>query len=107
MLFIFVLAFFRTNSFSSSIIDTQQYKTKLYESDAKYLFYKSAGVIKILRNIVVIVSVLSISVIGIRYMIGSVEEKSQYKEIMFPLVVGCILIIATPLIIDMLISIFD
>ena len=29
---------------------------------------------------------------GIRYMVGSVEEKAQYKSLMFPYVLGAILL---------------
>lgn len=107
IIFVFVLAFFRTTSFAEDRITTDLYRTNLTVEDTTYLFSKSAGVIKILRNIAVIVSILGITIIGIRYMAGSVEERSEYKETMYPLVVGCILIGTVPFMIEMILSIFN
>lgn len=45
-----------------------------------------------LRNIGVAVSVISLMLVGIKYMLGSVEEKAQYKETLMPIVIGCFLI---------------
>lgn len=39
-----------------------------------------------------VVSVIAIIIIGIRYMIGSVEEKAQYKETMMPYLIGAVLV---------------
>ena len=35
-----------------------------------------------------------LSIIGIKYIMGSVEEKAEYKQTMWPYVVGAILIFA-------------
>lgn len=71
---------------------TDDYKTYLQYSDATYLFTKGAKIISLLRNIAAIVSVVVLSIIGVRYMVGSVEQKAEYKQTMVPVVVGCILI---------------
>lgn len=39
-----------------------------------------------------VVSVIAIIIIGIRYMLGSVEEKAQYKETMMPYLIGAVLV---------------
>lgn len=39
-----------------------------------------------------VVSVIAIIIIGIRYMLGSVEEKAQYKETMTPYLIGAVLV---------------
>ena len=39
-----------------------------------------------------LVSVIAIIIIGIRYMLGSVEEKAQYKETLWPYLLGAILV---------------
>ena len=38
------------------------------------------------------ISVIAIIIIGIKYMMGSVEEKAEYKKTMIPYVVGCIMV---------------
>lgn len=42
-----------------------------------------------------ITSVICIIVIGVRYMMGSVEEKAQYKKTLMPYLIGAVLIFAT------------
>ena len=42
-----------------------------------------------------IASVICIIVIGIRYMVGSVEEKAQYKKTLMPYLIGAVLVFAT------------
>ena len=52
-------------------------------------FYKKAGIILgTVRNIGAIVSVIGIAILGLRYMLGSVEQKANYKETMFPFIIG-------------------
>ncbi len=43
------------------------------------------------NNIAIMASVLVLSIIGIKYMAGSVEEKAEYKKNMKPYLVGCVL----------------
>lgn len=42
----------------------------------------------------VVVSVITIMIVGIKYMIGSIEEKAEYKKTMIPYLVGAILVFA-------------
>ena len=44
------------------------------------------------RNIGIITSVISLMIIGVKYILGSVEEKSKYKEVLLPWVIGCIIL---------------
>ena len=39
-----------------------------------------------------IVSVIGLVVIGIKYIIGSTEEKAEYKETMIPYIIGAVLV---------------
>lgn len=43
-----------------------------------------------------IIGVLIIVILGIKYMMGSLEEKADYKKSMVPFVVGAIVIFAAP-----------
>lgn len=54
---------------------------------------KTAGsILAIVRWVAVIVSVISLTIIGIKYMFGSLEEKAQYKKTMVPFAVGIIIV---------------
>lgn len=49
-------------------------------------------IIKYITNAAMVVSVVMIAVLGIKYMLGSAEEKSDYKKSMIPLLIGAILV---------------
>ena len=51
-------------------------------------------VIGIIRVVGTIVAVAGIILIGIKYIMGSVEEKAEYKKSLIPYFVGCILLFA-------------
>ena len=51
-------------------------------------------VIQIISTIGSILSVIVIIVLGIKYMMGSVEEKASYKKTMLPFLIGAIFIFA-------------
>ena len=44
-------------------------------------------------GISIVVAVIVIMVIGLKYVIGSTQEKAKYKESLIPLVVGIVLIV--------------
>ena len=48
----------------------------------------------ILQVVGVLIAVIILMVLGIKYMMGSAEEKAEYKETMIPYIVGAILIFA-------------
>lgn len=54
-------------------------------------------IITILKNIGMLVSVITLAIIGIKYMLGSVEEKAQYKQTLMPWIIGAILVFAITL----------
>ena len=50
--------------------------------------------ITILQAIGVVLSVVILIVVGIKYMLGSAEEKSEYKKTLVPYIIGAALIFA-------------
>ena len=46
----------------------------------------------ILQTLGIVVSVLILMILGIKYMMGSAEEKAEYKKTMIPYIIGAILI---------------
>ena len=60
---------------------------------------KDAGnkIVAILQTVGVVLSVVILIVIGIRYMMGSAEEKAEYKKTFMPYIIGAALIFAASL----------
>lgn len=54
-----------------------------------------------LQSVGTIVSVIILVVLGIKYMIGSAEERAEYKKTMMPYLIGAILIFASVTIANM------
>lgn len=63
--------------------------TQHEEQKLKEIGNKIIGTVQVIGSLV---SVIAIIFIGIRYMIGSTEEKAQYKETMGPYLIGAVLV---------------
>lgn len=61
-------------------------------------------IIKLLRNVSIILTVLVITVLGIKYMIGSVEQKADYKKAYVNIIIGVVLVTMVTSIIDVIFS---
>lgn len=46
----------------------------------------------IIRNVGIILAVVILMILGIKYMMGSAEEKAEYKKTMIPYIVGAVLL---------------
>lgn len=57
---------------------------------------KSIGndIVRILTTVGVVASVIVLVVLGIKYMMGSAEEKAEYKKTLMPYVIGAVLVFA-------------
>ena len=64
-------------------------------NDGSILLNKANKVLGYIKMIGTIASVIFISILGIKYMLGSLEEKAEYKETLKPYVIGCLLIFGT------------
>ncbi len=51
------------------------------------------------------IGVLIITIFGIKYMMGSLEEKAEYKKTMIPFIVGAVVLFAAPQIAKLIFSI--
>lgn len=49
-------------------------------------------IVTVVRNIGIVISVVALILIGIKYMLGSVEEKADYKKSLIPYVIGAFLV---------------
>ena len=49
-------------------------------------------ILTIVTNVGMILAVILVAILGIKYMMGSPEEKSEYKKSMIPYLVGAVLV---------------
>ena len=101
---IFSILFFNTTSMATLITDN--YKPgELTEDDYGRAFELTGTIVNALTVIGTVVAIVGIMVIGIKYMIGSAEEKAEYKKTMVPYLVGCIFIFAITRIVSIIYSV--
>ncbi len=51
-------------------------------------------VVSIIRTVGIVASVIILMVLGIKYMMGSAEERAEYKKSMLPYLIGAIVLFA-------------
>lgn len=62
------------------------------------LVNKANTIMAYIRNIGIVLSVVILIIIGIKYMLGSTEEKAKYKETLLPYIIGAFLLFTGSLI---------
>lgn len=53
-------------------------------------------IITVINAVGVVLAVIILVVLGIKYMMGSAEEKAEYKKTMIPYIIGAVFIFAAP-----------
>lgn len=92
---------------STSIIQKIEDNSKTTGKGTDDLAKTAGKIISLIRNIAVIAGVILLSVLGIKYMLGSAEEKADYKKSLIPLVVGIVVVMAASQIISMIFGFFN
>lgn len=64
-------------------------------------------IVSILQIVGIVVAVVVLLVLGIKYMMGSAEEKAEYKKTMIPYLVGALLIFAASTIVNVVYTTFS
>lgn len=90
IILIFIMMFVVTNIYAFSIND-------LNGEGSTTANLKNTGnkTITILSVIGSLISVIVLIVLGIKYMLGSIEEKAEYKKSMLPYVIGATFVFAS------------
>lgn len=90
----------------SAAINPDDYKPPQITSGGKLgdIGNKIIGGIQYLGSIV---SVIVLVIIGIKYIIGSTEEKAEYKETMIPYIIGAICVFSISNILALIAAIFS
>lgn len=81
---------------NGAIIDTDSYNPgTLSVEDAGKMTTATAKIVKVIRYIGIVATIIVIAIMGLKFIFSSAEEKVNYKEGMISLIVGCLLIILT------------
>lgn len=83
-------------TYDESLGDLDQYKGTTM--DSKKLEHMGKGILSVIQVIGTVLSVVILIIIGIKYMLGSVEEKADYKKTLVPYVVGAFILFTGTLI---------
>lgn len=70
--------------------------------DANIVTTKVSKVLSIITSLGMIVAVLMLAILGVKYMLSSVEEKAEYKKDMIPYLIGAILLFGIATIVKVL-----
>lgn len=83
-------------TFASNVLAAEIDPSKLEPTygDSEALTTKAGQIMGMIRNVAIIASVIIIMVLGVKYMLGSVEEKADYKKSFMPLIIGIILVVS-------------
>lgn len=95
ILILSLLAIFSSTcmAINDPITDPNAYKPgDINASDANVVTSKAGVIFNVISTLGIITAVITIVVIGIKYMIGSVEEKAEYKKTMIPYLIGVVMI---------------
>ena len=93
---------------TDGVISSIDSKTGTDYSDikGKEKIENTAGrIIKIIRYIAIVIAVVLIAVFGIKFMLGSAEEKAEYKKSFVPLIIGIVVVFASTYIAQIIFSI--
>lgn len=89
---------------SDKIIDTNKYAPDNEPMDSPRAAAIAGTVLNVVQVIGIIIAVGCISIVGIQYMVGSVEQKAEYKKTMTAMIVGAILLVSTTTIVKVIYS---
>ncbi len=91
LFFVIIIMFFINVVNAFSITDLEG---NLSEEKTKEVVAVGNKAISLISTIGSILSVIVIVILGIKYMLGSLEEKAEYKKTLMPFLIGAILIFA-------------
>ena len=80
--------------------------TPIAPTETSGILTLAGKILGFLQWIALIGGVVIIAILGIKYMMGSLEEKAEYKKSMIPLIVGIILVMGATTIANLLVKTF-
>ena len=80
---------------ATQVINTDEYKPNQTEVTGATQFLNASNrLIGVMQVIGSLISVIALILIGIKYIIGSVEERAEYKKTLKPYLIGAVMVFA-------------
>lgn len=105
MITAFALIPLQSKAFTDPTENPSVWKPKEDTSDSTQYKSMVKNIVGYINVIGVVISVIILMVLGIKYMLGTVEEKAEYKKTMMGYVIGALMIFSTTTIANILYSI--
>ena len=91
---------------SKATIDPNDYKpANPSTGDVSTIVNIANPIVGTLKVIGIVIAVITVAIIGVKYMTGSISEKAEYKKTMIPYLIGAILVVAITQILGVVIEI--
>lgn len=99
----------RGNLFTNDVLENiDQYKPNDIDSaSAEKIETATSKILTVISNIGIAVSVIMLAILGIKYMMGSVEEKAEYKQGLVPYVIGAFILFGVTTFVKILMAFGD
>ena len=105
---IITILFFMINPVTKATIDPGEYNPgEIDTGDIEPVINIAGVIVNTLATIGIVVSVITLIIIGLKYMMGSVEEKAEYKKTMIPYIVGVVMVVAITQILKLIVELVD
>lgn len=101
----------RSNTFHDDVLENiDAYDPTSYDINAESatkIENITSRILTTISNIGIVISVIMLAVLGVKYMLGSVEEKAEYKAGLFPYVIGAFILFGITGFVRILLAIGD
>ncbi len=87
LIFIILMTFSITISYGFGVGDLTGDQT-----GTSTLLTTGKNIVSVITTIGIVVSTIVVAVLGVKYMIGSVEERAEYKKTLMPYFIGAVLV---------------
>ncbi len=78
----------------ASEIDPSKIEPTYKGQDTGKIQEKASNILGWIRNIAAVAAVIIIAILGVKYMIGSTEERADYKKSFIPLIIGIVVVLS-------------
>lgn len=85
---------FSTFVYADTAIDNPSFFEPSGGSTPTDVTTKAGTIFGLLQTVSVVISAIVIIILGIRYLVGSVEQRAEYKKSMIPYIVGVVLLVS-------------
>lgn len=96
------------SSASAGIINPQDFKPgDLTASDTAVAFRHGGTIVKAFIYVGMVISIVMFMALGLKYMMGSIEERAEYKKTLVPMLIGTLMIFASGTVVSIIWSIME